>query len=81
MGMGTRYHNNYLKPGPYNLQQIIYMTVIIQWNVPVYIKIYKQTSKNGESIKQRSMVLISKRKKCLQKLNKGEKKELSDLHD
>ena len=75
MGIGTRYHNNYLKPGLYNLQQIIYMTVIIQWNVPVYIKMYKQTSKNGESIKQRSMVLISKRKKCLQKLNKGEKKK------
>ena len=32
----------------------------------MYIKIYKQTTKKGDQIKQRNIVLISKRKKCLQ---------------
>ena len=40
----------------------------------IYIKMYKQTSKNGETIKPRDMVLISKSKKRLQKINKGEKR-------
>jgi len=32
---------------------------------------YKQTSKTGDRIKQRDMVLISERKKRLQEINKG----------
>jgi hypothetical protein len=35
---------------------------------------YEQTTKKGERIKQRDMVPISKRKKCLQKINKGKTK-------
>ena len=60
MELSTSY-DNYLKPAPYNLQQIIYMTATIQWNIVIYIKMCKQTSKIGERIKERDMVLIKKR--------------------
>ena len=60
---------------PYN---DMYKTTI-QWHISMYIKMYKQW-KNGEKIKQRDMVLVTKRKKCLQKINKREKKNW-DLHD
>ena len=74
MILGSSYHNNYLKPAPYNLQQIIYMPATMQCNVSIYIKMYKQTSKKGERIKQRDLVLISKRKnKRLLKINKWAK--------
>ena len=48
MGLDTSYDNDYLKPTPYNLQQIIYMTATIQGHISINIKMYKQTSKNGE---------------------------------
>ena len=60
---------------PYN---DMYKTTI-QWHISMYIEMYKQW-KNGEKIKQRDMVLVTKRKKCLQKINKREKKNC-DLHD
>jgi hypothetical protein len=57
MGLGTLYHNNYLVPTLYNLQQSICITAI-QWNVSIYIKMHKQTNKNGERIKQRDIQYI-----------------------
>ena len=63
LGLGTSCDNNYLKPVPYNLQQIIYMTASTKWNISTYLKmyipVYKQTSKNGERIKQRHGLFIS----------------------
>jgi hypothetical protein len=48
MGLDTSYDNDYLKPTPYNLQQIMYMTATIQWNISINIKMCKQTGINGE---------------------------------
>jgi hypothetical protein len=37
------------------------------------MKLYKQTSKNGERIKQRDMVPIRKKEERLQEINNGQK--------
>ena len=66
-GIGHKLLQQLFKAVSYNLQQIIYITATIRWNVSIYLKMYEKTSKQGEKIKQRDMVLISKRKKCLQK--------------
>ena len=36
MGLAIHYHNNYLKPTSYNLQQIIYMTAILVFFIYIW---------------------------------------------
>jgi hypothetical protein len=35
MGLDTYYDSNYLKPAPYNLQQILNTTLTIQQNISI----------------------------------------------
>jgi len=46
MGLATNYHNNYLKPAANNLQQIIYMTAIIVFDL--CLEISERGVKNGD---------------------------------
>ena len=71
MGSGTSYDNNYLKPVPYNLQQIIYMTAIMQCNISINVNMYKQTIQKrlGKSNKETWYLLLKRRIVC--KRNKG----------
>jgi hypothetical protein len=71
LGSGTSYDNNYLKPVPYNLQQIIYMTAIMQCNISINVNMYKQTIQKrlGKSNKETWYLLLKRRIVC--KRNKG----------
>ena len=68
--MLASYYNKYLKPVPYNLQQITYMAATVQRNISAYIKMYKH-NKQKRGVKERNMVLISKKKKRLQIKQRG----------
>ena len=55
---GTSYKNNNFKSAPNNLQQIIYMTATIQWNILFYRKMKnnaKRTKKQCKKDKNHTM--------------------------
>jgi hypothetical protein len=65
IGIGHKLWQHYLESAAYNLLYVIYITTTIQWNITIYIKMYTQTSQNGEKSNEKRM--ISEREKLIQK--------------